>query len=1170
MIIDSEKQNDDVSTNFEVHNFEDIVSMQFSIRWDPEQLEFQNITGLNINGLANANFGQNQADNGVITLSWFDPNVTGISVNNGTSIFTLNFTSITSDDPYVEIVGFPVAIEVTDANGNLVELISNNEGTGSSQIFGKVFHDLNGNCILDSGEPALNDWILQATGVFDFWASAGFDGGYEMITLPGNYLLKLIPPNDLWEPCENDLFITLNDAGIETINFPVKSKIDCPFLEVDISTPLLRRCFENTYAVNYCNRGTQATEDASIEIEFDSFLEVSSSSIPWTTAIDNVYRFDINDIEVGECATFYVEVLVNCDAVLGQTHCVAAQIFPNDPCIPPNPFWDGSSLEVEAECTGDSLHFHINNKGADMGTPLEFIVIEDVMINMTSQDASPIFLAGQETHTVSFLANGSTFRMEVEQSPNHPGDSHPEASIEGCGLNGGGTFSTGFIAQFSQDDGNPYIDRDCQENVGSYDPNDKRGFPKGFCENHVIHPNTDLEYQIRFQNTGTDTAFNIVIKDTLSQYLNPITLRPGASSHSYDFELLGQGVVQFTFENIMLPDSNVNVQGSHGFVEFKIDQRPDLSFGTVLENEAAIFFDFNEPIITNKVIHTIGEGFIGAPGGNITISGTITKPDNSPVDSVLVFSSDNCPIYTNEDGFYNIIGLDTTQDLTIAPIKNTIARECITVLDMIKLSRVILGLSDFDHPYQFIAGDVNGSETITTFDLVNFRKFILGVTNDFPNNVPWRFVEKQAFETLPPNQWPSVFNINSLDQSLEIDWIAIATGDVISENLVPVSDIHPEFFLTDVISCSELVSMDLSVSEFEEVSGFQFSIRWDPTVLEFQSIENHINLPQNSYFFSPQAGILNLTAFLIDSLNISNGSNIFRLQFNAIGAPGSSTDISLNAVGMPFQVISDSCTLTQPVFHGGSVFLLDNQNFQANAQISTLDCYGSSNANIGLTVTGGTPPYHIEWSNGEIGEDIFDLPAGVYNCSISDVNGCQLFESFEISEPEPITIEDFGTVDASGSNQADGAIFINEVSGGTPSYSYVWSDGSNASFLANVPPGIYEVTITDGNGCQLTERFEIGFTTGISELEKQGVKITLNPNPVAQNQIPQLNFELKVSMELDIRVLSPTGKRLMSEMVNFSSGKAMYSLSQDFSKGLYFVEISSAQNATKVFKLIVL
>ncbi|MCB0584413.1 MAG: T9SS type A sorting domain-containing protein, partial [Phaeodactylibacter sp.] len=109
---------------------------------------------------------------------------------------------------------------------------------------------------------------------------------------------------------------------------------------------------------------------------------------------------------------------------------------------------------------------------------------------------------------------------------------------------------------------------------------------------------------------GTDTAFTVVVRDTLSPWLAPASVKPGASSHGYRWELSGENVLSFIFDNIMLPDSNINEPASHGFVKFLVSQRPDNPLGTRIENRAAIYFDFNPPVITNTAFHTLAEGFI--------------------------------------------------------------------------------------------------------------------------------------------------------------------------------------------------------------------------------------------------------------------------------------------------------------------------------------------------------------------------------------------------------------------------------------------------------------------------------------------------------------------------------------------------------------------------------
>ncbi len=139
----------------------------------------------------------------------------------------------------------------------------------------------------------------------------------------------------------------------------------------------------------------------------------------------------------------------------------------------------------------------------------------------------------------------------------------------------------------------------------AFDPNDKLVKPSRGQDNYTLFEEA-LIYTIRFQNTGTDTAFNITIRDTLDTNLDVNSLKIISSSH---FELLkttltGQ-YLEFNFENIMLPDSNVNYDGSQGYVMYRIDAIEGLAENTPIQNKAGIYFDNNPPVITNQTINTM-------------------------------------------------------------------------------------------------------------------------------------------------------------------------------------------------------------------------------------------------------------------------------------------------------------------------------------------------------------------------------------------------------------------------------------------------------------------------------------------------------------------------------------------------------------------------------------
>jgi uncharacterized repeat protein (TIGR01451 family) len=139
--------------------------------------------------------------------------------------------------------------------------------------------------------------------------------------------------------------------------------------------------------------------------------------------------------------------------------------------------------------------------------------------------------------------------------------------------------------------------------VGSYDPNDKRVMPQEMTPAQVAS-GAPLTWTVRFQNTGTYPAERVLITDTLSADLRANTMDVIASSHAHTWYILN-GVLHVLFQDINLPDSASDETGSHGFIKFGMKPQGALPDGTVVENVANIYFDFNEPVITAPAVFTV-------------------------------------------------------------------------------------------------------------------------------------------------------------------------------------------------------------------------------------------------------------------------------------------------------------------------------------------------------------------------------------------------------------------------------------------------------------------------------------------------------------------------------------------------------------------------------------
>jgi len=160
----------------------------------------------------------------------------------------------------------------------------------------------------------------------------------------------------------------------------------------------------------------------------------------------------------------------------------------------------------------------------------------------------------------------------------------------------------------------------------SYDPNDLAVKPEGY-----ILPCTQLQYKVRFENTGNDTAHNIYVLDTLSAELDPASISAVVASHSMNIAVINDGthtIAKFEFPNINLLDSSHHALCSGMFV-FGIKAKSTLTDGTQIMNRVGIFFDDNPAVMTNEVTNTGGIPPITGPG-NVCIGYPATYLNTMP------------------------------------------------------------------------------------------------------------------------------------------------------------------------------------------------------------------------------------------------------------------------------------------------------------------------------------------------------------------------------------------------------------------------------------------------------------------------------------------------------------------------------------------------------------
>lgn len=149
--------------------------------------------------------------------------------------------------------------------------------------------------------------------------------------------------------------------------------------------------------------------------------------------------------------------------------------------------------------------------------------------------------------------------------------------------------------------------------VGAVDPNDLLAFPRGLGQNRVIANSQVITYKIRFQNTGNYYAQNVVVTDYIPFSLDMNSFNMVSSSHMCDLSI-DERTITWTFKNIMLPDSARDMEGSNGYIVFTITPSPLNVSGTTIFNKADIIFDYEQPIETNVVAHSVVSGALSNQG----------------------------------------------------------------------------------------------------------------------------------------------------------------------------------------------------------------------------------------------------------------------------------------------------------------------------------------------------------------------------------------------------------------------------------------------------------------------------------------------------------------------------------------------------------------------------
>ncbi len=261
---------------------------------------------------------------------------------------------------------------------------------------------------------------------------------------------------------------------------------------------------------------------------------------------------------------------------------------------------------------------------------------------------------------------------------------------------------------------------------------------------------------------------------------------------------------------------------------------------------------------------------------------------------------------------------------------------------------------------------------------------------------------------------------------------------------------------------------------------------------------------------------------------------------------GNSQTINQLEAGTYFVTITDvrGCTLvdgTDIPPKGGPPVL--------SVEYGHVQCFNNNDGFIDLTVTGGTEPFTFQWTPSSTQEDINGLAAGPYTVLVTDAENCLASTSVIIEQPAELEVIPFTTASEIGG--ATGSATVN-VSGGVPAYTFFWDNGDTTQSINNLPPGDYNVTVTDQNGCSEVETVEVGEFVSTENLSGL-THFKMGPNPV--NNI--LNVELYFTQQKELNILIINSLGQVCHFETTQGNQVNKSLSLDFLPvGFYYIRIS--------------
>lgn len=283
--------------------------------------------------------------------------------------------------------------------------------------------------------------------------------------------------------------------------------------------------------------------------------------------------------------------------------------------------------------------------------------------------------------------------------------------------------------------------------------------------------------------------------------------------------------------------------------------------------------------------------------GRFVVNGSVMTETNIPVREVnIALEGSEMNLITNNTGMFNFEGMLMGANYVVKPTKNDDHINGVSTLDLVMIQRHILQIEKLNSPYKLIAADVNNDKKITASDLTELRKLILGITNSFPNNKSWRFIDKaytfQDIQNAQTESFPEVYFIENMGTDMEANFMSVKVGDVNGNVVANANDNNTESRASSVmeltaenqiLTAGQTINVPVVLAQDADVSGFQFTVNYDTELFSLEAVNGGITgMTDNNFGFTRLAsGIVTVSYNRENSLGLKAGDVVFTLSLKA-------------------------------------------------------------------------------------------------------------------------------------------------------------------------------------------------------------------------------------------------------------------------------------------------